>query len=140
MRTSKWLASSVILFILLRVFVRSASLPRQNGSLHQTGKDSDEKALSRSKRFSMNEYLMIAISVFNIFVLLYNNIETFFPGRASLSKTVPSVSSDSSVPLSVMPAQEDSVLAQSSLQAPVTGLSSAGRDETIGQIAEMLIR
>ena len=94
----------------------------------------------------MNEYLMIAISVFNIFVLLYNNIETFFPGRASLSKTVPSVSSDSSVPLSVMPAQEDSVLAQSSLQAqstlqaPVTGLSLAGRDETIGQIAEMLIR
>ena len=88
----------------------------------------------------MNEYLMIAISVFNIFVLLYNNIETFFPGRGSLSKTVPSVSSDSSVPLSVMPAQEDSVLAQSTLEAPVTGLSLAGRDETIGQIAEMLIR
>ena len=127
MRTSRWLASSVILFILLRVFVRSAPFPRHDPENH-----SNEKALSRSKRFSMNEYLMIAISVFNIFVLLYNNIETFLPVRTSLPASVPSVPSDS---LNLNQANQDDVLALSSISAPITT-----RDQTIDQIAEMLIR
>ena len=157
MRTSKWLAFSVILFILLRVFVRSASLPTHNTDYdrHEGGNHSNEKALSRSKRFSTNEYLMIAISVFNIFVLLYNNIETFFPQRNSLSKTV-AVASNSvdlnqatadsgyyesrlAVPLSL---QTDQAASQNSPAASLSlsSQASAQRDETIDQIAEMLIR
>ena len=153
MRTSKWLAFSVILFILLRVFVRSASLPTHNTDYdrHEGGNHSNEKALSRSKRFSTNEYLMIAISVFNIFVLLYNNIETFFPQRNSLSKTVESkpvdlnqAAAESSyyestltAPLSVT---TDSLTSQISPAPLLSSQASAQREETIHQIAEMLIR
>ena len=153
MKASKWLAFSVILFILLRVFVRSASLPKHDGDYDRNEEEthSKEKTLSRSKRFSTNEYLMIAISVFNIFVLLYNNIETFFPQRNSLSKTVASnsvdlnqASADSSyyestldVPLSV---KTDTLASQTSPAAPFSSQASAEREETIHQIAEMLIR
>ena len=155
MRTSKWLASSVILFILLRVFVRSAPLTKHSSDYdrNEEGNHSNEKALSRSKRFSMNEYLMIAISVFNIFVLLYNNVQTFFPQRNSFSKTVASNSVDLNqanagsasgyyestldLPLSV---KTDNVASQSSPVAPLSSQASAQRDETIHQIAEMLIR
>ena len=131
MRTSKWLASSVILFILLRVFVRSASLPPQGAE-----NDTKEKALSRTKRFSMNEYLMIAISVFNIFVLLYNNIETFLPARSSPPVSVESVPSDS---VNLNQAPQENLLVGSSVAAPAVQ-ARADRDQTIDQIAEMLIR
>ena len=147
MKTSKWLASSVILFILLRVFVRSAPLPKHDSDYdrQEERNNSNEKVLSRSKRFSMNEYLMIAISVFNIFVLLYNNIETFFPQRNSLSKTVVANSVD------LNQANADSGFYESTLDlplsasqispaAPLSRQASAQRDETIDQIAEMLIR
>ena len=151
MRTSKWLAFSVILFVLLRVFVRSASLTKHNSDHHTDEEEnhSNEQALlSRSKRFSTNEYLMIAISVFNIFVLLYNNIETFFPQRNSLSKTVAGNSDD------LNQATADSSYYESTLDVPLniktdnspaaplslSSQASAQRDQTIGQIAEMLIR
>ena len=145
MRTSKWLASSVILFILLRVFVRGAP-PKHNSEYDRNEENhSNEKALSRSKRFSMNEYLMIAISVFNIFVLLYNNMETFFPQRNSFSKTV------ASNPVDLNQASADSGFYESTLDvplfatqkpeaAPFSSQASAQRDGTIDQIAEMLIR
>ena len=151
MRTSKWLAFSVLLFVLLRVFVRSASLTKHNSDHHTDEEEnhSNEQALlSRSKRFSTNEYLMIAISVFNIFVLLYNNIETFFPQRNSLSKTVGGNSDD------LNQATADSSYYESTLDVPLniktdnspaaplslSSQASAQRDQTIGQIAEMLIR
>ena len=137
MRTSKWLASSVILFILLRVFVRSAPVTERGSYASQNENDSGEKALSRGRRFSMNEYLMIAISVFNIFVLLYNNIETFFPARISLSKTIPNVP-DVSVNLNQV--QPDTILPESTVEAPIATQSLLGREDTIDQIAEMLIR
>ena len=85
----------------------------------------------------MNEYLMIAISVFNIFVLLYNNIETFFPARTSLSKTIPNVP-DVSVNLNQV--QPDTILSESTVEAPIATQSLLGREDTIDQIAEMLIR
>ena len=150
MRTSKWLALSVLLFVLLRVFVRSASLPKHHTdhTTNEEGNHSNEKALSRSKRFSMNEYLMIAISVFNVFVLLYNNIQTFFPQRNSFSKTVGGNSVD------LNQATADSSYYEPTLDVPLniktdnspaaplslSSQASAQRDQTIDQIAEMLIR
>ena len=153
MKASKWLAFSVILFILLRVFVRSASLPKNYNDYDRNEEEihSKEKTLSRSKRFSTNEYLMIAISVFNIFVLLYNNIETFFPQRNSLTKTV------ESNPVDLNQATAESSYYESTLAAPpsvttdtltsqispaplLSSQASAQREETIHQIAEMLIR
>ena len=85
----------------------------------------------------MNEYLMIAITVFNIFVLLYNNIETFLPVRTSLPGSVARLPSDS---LNLNQANQEDVLAVSSIAAPVTSQTSGTRDQTIDQIAEMLIR
>ena len=146
MRTSKWLASSVILFILLRVFVRGASLTKHNSDYDRNEENhSNEKALSRSKRFSMNEYLMIAISVFNIFVLLYNNMETFFPQRNTFSKTVASSSVDlnqANADSGFYESTPDVPLfpTQKSEAAPFSSQASAQRDGTIDQIAEMLIR
>ena len=84
----------------------------------------------------MNEYLMIAISVFNIFVLLYNNIETFLPVRSSPPVSVESVPSDS---VNLNQAQQENLLVGSSVAAPVIQ-ARADRDQTIDQIAEMLIR
>ena len=80
MRTAKWLASSVLVVLLVRALVLVQARP----TLHQEG---EQRILSREKRFSMNEYLVLALSVFNVFVFLYNNIETFFP--AALTKTSP---------------------------------------------------
>ena len=84
----------------------------------------------------MNEYLMIAISVFNIFVLLYNNIETFLPVRSSPPVSVESVPSDS---VNLNQAQQQNLLVGSSVAAPAVQ-SRTDRDQTIDQIAEMLIR
>ena len=84
----------------------------------------------------MNEYLMIAISVFNIFVLLYNNIETFLPARSSPPVSVESVPSDS---VNLNQAQQQNLLAESSVAAPPVQ-ARTDRDQTIDQIAEMLIR
>ena len=75
MRTGKWLASSVILFILMRSLVLSVPVHHYNES-HD---DEESRVLSRAKRFSMNEYLVILITVFNAFIFFYNNVETFFP-------------------------------------------------------------
>ena len=80
MRTAKWLASSVLVVLLVRALVLVQARP----TLHQEG---EQRILSREKRFSMNEYLVLALSVFNVFVFLYNNIETFFP--AALNKASP---------------------------------------------------
>ena len=80
MRTAKWLASSVLVVLLVRALVLVQARP----ALHQEG---EQRILSREKRFSMNEYLVLALSVFNVFVFLYNNIETFFP--AALTKASP---------------------------------------------------
>merc|ERR1712045_332605 len=76
MRTAKWLASSVMLFLFLRALIVVQGRPHNSD---ENDGDDNHRLLSRTKRFSMNEYLMLALSVFNVFVFLYNNIETFFP-------------------------------------------------------------
>ena len=146
MRASKWLASSVILFILLRALVRSGPIPNKTYS-DDLQDDLNQKLLSRSKRFSMNEYLMLALSVFNVFVFLYNNIETFFPTAVKKS-----------------PTNENNILSNRQESIPIPQLASPlvissppptidqnnfdddfyqinqDREVMIDQIAEMLIR
>ena len=150
MRTAKWLASSVLVVLLVRALVLVQARP----AAHQEG---EQRILSREKRFSMNEYLVLALSVFNVFVFLYNNIETFFP--AALTKASPepapalvSTYNIQSAPLQPQQQQQQQQLPswlQTTTEAgPVvdgdlysdTGTLGQERQGMIDQIAEMLIR
>ena len=146
MRASKWLASSVILFILLRALVRSGPILEPNTHSDGDHEESNQRLLSRSKRFSMNEYLMLALSVFNVFVFLYNNIETFFPATVKTSSRYEnnilrnrqeSIQLPASAPPLMMtspPPPTDQNLDEDYFQV------NQDREEMIDQIAEMLIR
>ena len=151
MRTAKWLASSVLVVLLVRALVLVQARP----TAHQEG---EQRVLSREKRFSMNEYLVLALSVFNVFVFLYNNIETFFP--AALTKASPeptpapvSTYNIQSAPLQPQQQQPQQQQLPSWLQTtteagPVvagdlysdTATLGQERQGMIDQIAEMLIR
>ena len=139
MRTAKWLAYSVILFLFLRALILVQGRPHENEE-----SDNNQNVLTRVKRFSINEYLMLALSLFNGFVFLYNNVETFFPVVKTRSQQ-----SFNSNNLNIAPT------AAPQLFSPVTTTteSSPGilarkddsfydieRETMINQIAEMLIR
>ena len=147
MRASKWLASSVILFILLRALVRSGPILETNTNGDHG--ESNQRLLSRSKRFSMNEYLMLALSVFNVFVFLYNNIETFFPATVKTSSKYennilrnrqesiqlpPPTAAPPLIITSPPPITDQNNLFDDSFQV------NQDRELMIDQIAEMLIR
>ena len=143
MRTGKWLAYSVILFLFLRALILVQGRP-----LKSDASDVNQRLLSRTKRFSINEYLMLALSLFNGFVFLYNNVETFFP--AVKTRSQPSVNSNNlnnvptSAPLIFSPditttKSSMGILARNDDSLNVGSLDFE-REKMINQIAEMLIR
>ena len=150
MRTGKWLASSVILFILMRSLVLSGPVHHYNQS-HDG--DEESRVLSRAKRFSMNEYLVILITVFNAFIFFYNNVETFFP---TVLKSRQAVSSSNNF---IIANQPPNIITSNQQSSPVTPASiltkrpkidsfnvnespvqsAEERSEMIDTVAEMLI-
>ena len=144
MRTAKWLAYSVILFLFLRALILVQGRP------HEESEESDDnqKLLSRVKRFSINEYLMLALSLFNGFVFLYNNVETFFPVVKTRSQSsvnsnnlnnVPTAASQLFSPAITKIEPTPGILARK--EDSINGGSlDFEREEMINQIAEMLIR
>ena len=149
MRTGKWLASSVILFILMRSLVLSGPLHHYN----ESHGDEESRVLSRAKRFSMNEYLVILITVFNAFIFFYNNVETFFP---TVLKSRQAVSSSNNFIIANQPPNIITSNQQSSPVTPASILSkrpkidsfnvnespvqsAEERSEMIDTVAEMLI-
>ena len=143
MKTGKWLAYSVILFLFLRALILV-----QGGPLKSDASDDNQRHLSRTKRFSINEYLMLALSLFNGFVFLYNNVETFFPTVKTPSQ--PSVNSNNlnnvptSAPLIFSPDITSSKSSLGTLARKDDSLNVGSldleREKMINQIAEMLIR
>ena len=149
MRTGKWLASSVILFILMRSLVLSGPLHHYN----ESHGDEESRVLSRAKRFSMNEYLVILITVFNAFIFFYNNVETFFP---TVLKSRQAVSSSNNF---IIANQPPNIITSNQQSSPVTPASiltkrpkidsfnvnespvqsAEERSEMIDTVAEMLI-
>ena len=149
MRTGKWLASSVILFILMRSLVLSGPLHHNN----ESHGDEESRVLSRAKRFSMNEYLVILITVFNAFIFFYNNVETFFP---TVLKSRQAVSSSNNF---IIANQPPNIITSNQQSSPVTPASiltkrpkidsfnvnespmqsAEERSEMIDTVAEMLI-
>ena len=143
MRTSRWLAYSVILFLFLRALILVQGRP--NNSEENEDK---QKLLSRVKRFSVNEYLMLALSLFNGFVFLYNNVETFFPVVKTRSQSnvnsnnlniVPTVAPQLSSPVITRTESSLGILARKD-DSIIQGSLNMEREAMINQIAEMLIR
>ena len=143
MRTSRWLAYSVILFLFLRALILVQGRP--NNSEENEDK---QKLLSRVKRFSVNEYLMLALSLFNGFVFLYNNVETFFPVAKTRSQSnvnsnnlniVPTVAPQLSSPVITRTESSLGILARKD-DSIIQGSLNMEREAMINQIAEMLIR
>ena len=98
----------------------------------------------------MNEYLMLALSVFNVFVFLYNNIETFFPAAVK-TPTQLSVNNNNLNNVATAAPQLFTPLVITSTE-PAPGILprkddfydeeilNFEREQMINQIAEMLIR
>ena len=147
MRTAKWLASSVMLFLFLRALIVVQGRPHNSD---ENDGDDDHRLLSRTKRFSMNEYLMLALSVFNVFVFLYNNIETFFPAAVK-TQTQLSVNNNNLNNVATAAPQLFPPFVITSTE-PAPGILprkddfydeeilNFEREQMINQIAEMLIR
>ena len=143
MRTSRWLAYSVILFLFLRALILVQGRP----NIREENEDK-QKLLSRVKRFSVNEYLMLALSLFNGFVFLYNNVETFFPVVKTRSQSnvnsnnrniVPTVAPLLSSPVITRTESSLGILARKD-DSIIQGSLDMEREAMINQIAEMLIR
>ena len=143
MRTSRWLAYSVILFLFLRALILVQGRPNNS-----EGNEHKQKLLSRVKRFSVNEYLMLALSLFNGFVFLYNNVETFFPVVKTRSQSnvnsnnlniVPTVAPQLSSPVITRTESSLGILARKD-DSIIQGSLNMEREAMINQIAEMLIR
>ena len=143
MRTSRWLAYSVILFLFLRALILVQGRPNNSEE-----NDDKQKLLSRVKRFSVNEYLMLALSLFNGFVFLYNNVETFFPVAKTRSQSnvnsnnlnnVPTVAPQLSSPVITRTESSLGILARKD-DSIIQGSLDMEREAMINQIAEMLIR
>ena len=143
MRTSRWLAYSVILFLFLRALILVQGRPNNSEE-----NDDKQKLLSRVKRFSVNEYLMLALSLFNGFVFLYNNVETFFPVFKTRSQSnvnsnnlnnVPTVAPQLSSPVITRTESSLGILARKD-DSIIQGSLDMEREAMINQIAEMLIR
>ena len=143
MRTSRWLAYSVILFLFLRALILVQGRPNNSEE-----NDDKQKLLSRVKRFSVNEYLMLALSLFNGFVFLYNNVETFFPVVKTRSQSnvnsnnlniVPTVAPQLSSPVITRTESSLGILARKD-DSIIQGSLDMEREAMINQIAEMLIR
>ena len=143
MRTSKWLASSVMLFLLMRALAHAAVMRNGDNDFHkEDDEQTSEKLLTRSKRFSMNEYLMIALSVFNVFVFFYNNVETFFPAKLKSSFKTQSQPS-TSLPMVFTTSPPKFNLNNEILERNIyeeNDQDNQDREIMIDQIAEMLIR
>ena len=110
--------------------------------------EDNNKLLSRAKRFSLNEYLMLALSLFNGFVFLYNNVETFFPvvktrSQSNVNSNNLNIDTNAVPPLSspVITRTESSlgILARKD-DSIIQGSLDKEREAMINQIAEMLIR
>ena len=143
MRTSRWLAYSVILFLFLRALILVQGRPNNSEE-----NEEKQKLLSRVKRFSVNEYLMLALSLFNGFVFLYNNVETFFPVVKTRSQSnvnsnnlniVPTVAPLLSSPVITRTESSLGILARKD-DSIIQGSLDMEREAMINQIAEMLIR
>ena len=143
MRTSRWLAYSVILFLFLRALILVQGRPNNSEE-----NEEKQKLLSRVKRFSVNEYLMLALSLFNGFVFLYNNVETFFPVVKTRSQSnvnsnnlniVPTVAPQLSSPVITRTESSLGILARKD-DSIIQGSLDMEREAMINQIAEMLIR
>ena len=143
MRTSRWLAYSVILFLFLRALILVQGRPN-----NREENEDKQKLLSRVKRFSVNEYLMLALSLFNGFVFLYNNVETFFPVAKTRSQSnvnsnnlniVPTVAPLLSSPVITRTESSLGILARKD-DSIIQGSLDMEREAMINQIAEMLIR
>ena len=143
MRTGKWLAYSVILFLFLRALILVQGRPSKSDE-----SDDNQRHLSRTKRFSINEYLMLALSLFNGFVFLYNNVETFFPIVKTRSQSSANLNNlnnvQTSAPQNLSP---DITSSKSSLgilarkdDSLIEGSLDFEREKLVNQIAEMLIR
>ena len=143
MRTGKWLAYSVILFLFLRALILVQGRPSKSDE-----SDDNQRHLSRTKRFSINEYLMLALSLFNGFVFLYNNVETFFPIVKTRSQSSVNLNNlnnvQTSAPQNISP---DITSSKSSLgilarndDSMIEGSLDFEREKLVNQIAEMLIR
>lgn len=143
MRTSRWLAYSVILFLFLRALILVQGRPYNSEE-----NEDNQKLLSRAKRFSVNEYLMLALSLFNGFVFLYNNVETFFPVVKTRSQSnvnsnnlniVPTAAPQFSSPVITRTESSLGVFARKD-DSIIQGSLDMEREAMINQIAEMLIR
>ena len=143
MRTGKWLAYSVILFLFLRALILVQGRPSKSDE-----SDDNQRHLSRTKRFSINEYLMLALSLFNGFVFLYNNVETFFPIVKTRSQSSVNSNNQNNVQTSAQQnLSPDITISKSSLgilarndDSSIEGSQDFEREKLVNQIAEMLIR
>ena len=133
MHVAKILASIMIVFLLMRAV--ACSKPT-NANYEEYQKQGEEKLLSRSKRFSMNEYMMIILSVFNVFVFMYNNVETFFPNQV----TKQSKPQQFSEPISLKQQTLENI--QPKAEKDINNMEDLATDRNtmIDQISEMLIR
>ena len=90
----------------------------------------------------MNEYMVIALSMFNAFVFFYNNIDTFFP---SVLRSVTRSTNSNNNQNVIIANQQPSFVAldQSSLSVPSDNVSSEhsaqDRLDMVNGVAEMLI-
>lgn len=137
MKTAKWLASSVILFIFMRSLM-VLSAPRYENTSED---EHNQRLLSRSKRFSMNEYMVIALSMFNAFVFFYNNIDTFFPSVLRSRLTTTSNSNQNVIIANQQPSFATPDQSQLSLPSDNVSSEQSAQDrlDMINGVAEMLI-